>query len=91
MNKFLILFFSLFLFGCGPSLVTTGAKTVIGQNQDEKSFGQSWDDAAIKLGIKEKYFSYDEKRGHYKQWYKRISLLTPKSEQSKNQRINKTK
>jgi osmotically-inducible protein OsmY len=59
MNKFLILFFSLFLFGCGPSLVTTGAKTVIGQNQDEKSFGQSWDDAAIKLGIKEKYFSYD--------------------------------
>ena len=59
MNKFLILFFSLLLFGCGPSLVTTGAKTVVGQNQDEKSFGQSWDDAAIKLGIKEKYFSYD--------------------------------
>jgi osmotically-inducible protein OsmY len=32
---------------------------VIGQNQDEKSFGESWDDASIKLGIKEKYFSYD--------------------------------
>ena len=59
MNKFLLLFLSLFLFGCGPSLVTTGAKTVIGQNQDEKSFGESWDDVSIKLGIKEKYFSYD--------------------------------
>jgi osmotically-inducible protein OsmY len=59
MNKFLLLLLSLFLFGCGPSLVTTGAKTVIGQNQDEKSFGESWDDVSIKLGIKEKYFSYD--------------------------------
>ena len=59
MNKFLLLFLSLFLFSCGPSLVTTGAKTVIGQNQDEKSFGESWDDVSIKLGIKEKYFSYD--------------------------------
>ena len=59
MNRFLLLFLSLFLFGCGSSLVTTGAKTVIGQNQDEKSFGESWDDASIKLGIKEKYFSYD--------------------------------
>ena len=29
------------------------------ENEDEKTFGESWDDATIKLGIKEKYFSYD--------------------------------
>ncbi len=59
MNKFILLILSFFLFGCGPSLIATGAKTVVGQTQDEKTFGESWDDATIKLGIKEKYFSYD--------------------------------
>ena len=59
MNKFFLLILSLFLMSCGPSLVTTGAKTVIGETQDEKTFGESWDDATIKLGIKESYFSYD--------------------------------
>jgi osmotically-inducible protein OsmY len=59
MNKFFLLILSLFLISCGPSLVTTGAKTIIGETQDEKSFGESWDDATIKLGIKESYFSYD--------------------------------
>ena len=59
MNKIILLILSFFMFGCGPSLITTGAKTVVGQTQDEKTFGESWDDATIKLGIKEKYFSYD--------------------------------
>jgi len=59
MNKILLLILSLCLIGCGPSLVTTGAKTMIGETQDEKTLGESWDDATIKLGIKEKYFSYD--------------------------------
>ena len=59
MNKIFLLILSLCLIGCGPSLVTTGAKTVIGETQDEKTFGESWDDATIKLGIKESYFAYD--------------------------------
>ena len=59
MFKTLIILFSIFLIGCGPSLISTGAKTVIKENEDEKTFGESWDDATIKLGIKEKYFSYD--------------------------------
>jgi len=59
MTKTILLILSLLLVGCGPSLVTTGAKTVIGETQDEKTLSESWDDATIKLGIKEKYFSYD--------------------------------
>ena len=59
MNKFLILLLSFFLIGCGTTFVTTGAKTAVEQENDGKSFGESWDDATIKLGIKEKYFSYD--------------------------------
>ena len=57
-NKLFILL-SLILIGCGPTLVTTGAKTIIKENEDEKTLSESWDDATIKLGIKEKYFSYD--------------------------------
>ena len=59
MIKLILLFLSLFLISCGPTLVTTGAKSVIGETQDEKTFRESWDDATIKLSIKEKYFSYD--------------------------------
>tara|TARA_B100000963_G_scaffold40394_1_gene30024 strand:- start:3875 stop:4438 length:564 start_codon:yes stop_codon:yes gene_type:complete len=59
MIKKLIILLSVFFIGCGPSLISTGAKTVIKENEDEKTFGESWDDATIKLGIKEKYFSYD--------------------------------
>ena len=59
MFKRLIILISLLFIGCGPSLISTGAKTVIKENEDEKTFSESWDDATIKLGIKEKYFSYD--------------------------------
>ena len=59
MIKNFIVLLSIFFIGCGPSLVSTGAKTVIKENEDEKTFSESWDDATIKLGIKEKYFSYD--------------------------------
>ena len=57
-KKFTILL-SIFFIGCGPTLITSGAKTLIKENEDEKTFSESWDDATIKLGIKEKYFSYD--------------------------------
>ena len=59
MFKTLIILISVLFIGCGPSLISTGAKTVIKENEDEKTFSESWDDATIKLGIKEKYFSYD--------------------------------
>ena len=59
MTKKFIILLSVFFIGCGPSLVSTGAKTVIKENEDEKTFRESWDDATIKLKIKEKYFSYD--------------------------------
>ena len=59
MNKLVILLLSFFIIGCGQTLVTTGAKTAVGQQQDDKTLRESWDDATIKLGIKEKYFSYD--------------------------------
>ena len=59
MLKNFIILLSIILIGCGPSLITTGAKTVIKENEDEKTLSESWDDATIKLGIKEKYFSYD--------------------------------
>tara|TARA_B100001027_G_C16226993_1_gene312674 strand:+ start:93 stop:656 length:564 start_codon:yes stop_codon:yes gene_type:complete len=59
MFKYLITLLSIFFIGCGPTLISTGAKTIIKENEDEKTFGESWDDATIKLGIKEKYFSYD--------------------------------
>jgi len=59
MNKIFLLCLSSLLIGCGASLVSSGAKTVVGQTQDDKTFGESWDDATIKLGIKEKYFSFD--------------------------------
>ena len=35
-----------------------GVFEIIKENEDEKTFSESWDDATIKLGIKEKYFSY---------------------------------
>ena len=57
-KKFIVLLSALFI-GCGPTLISTGAKTIIKENEDEKTFSESWDDATIKLGIKEKYFSYD--------------------------------
>ena len=57
-KKFIVILSVLFI-GCGPTLISTGAKTVIKENEDEKTFSESWDDATIKLGIKEKYFSYD--------------------------------
>ena len=59
MNKIAILFLSFFIIGCGPSLVTTGAKTAVEQQTDNKTMRESWDDATIKLGIKEKYFALD--------------------------------
>ena len=52
MTKHLIILLSVFFIGCGPSLISSGAKTVIKENEDEKTFSESWDDAAIKLGIK---------------------------------------
>ena len=59
MNKFVILFLSFLFIGCGPTLVTTGTKTAVEQKNDNKTLRESWDDSTIKLGIKEKYFSYD--------------------------------
>ena len=59
MNKLLVLFLSLLIIGCGPTLVTTGAKTAVEQQSDDKTIRESWDDATIKLGIKEKYFALD--------------------------------
>ena len=59
MNKLIILLFSFLLLSCGPTLVTTGAKTAVEQQQDDKTLRESWDDASIKLGIKEKYFALD--------------------------------
>ena len=53
MFKRLIILISVLFIGCGPSLISTGAKTVIKENEDEKTFSESWDDATIKLGIKE--------------------------------------
>lgn len=41
------------------SVVTSGTTAAVGQANDNKSLKESWDDATIKLGIKEKYFSYD--------------------------------
>ena len=59
MNKLALLLLSLLIISCGPTLVATGTKTAVEQQQDEKTLSESWDDATIKLGIKEKYFSYD--------------------------------
>ena len=59
MNRLLILLLSFLVISCGPTLVGTGAKTAVEQQQDDKTLRESWDDATIKLGIKEKYFSYD--------------------------------
>ena len=61
MNKFLSMLLTFFmLMGCSPTTVfTSGAKTAVKTNQDDKTLGESWDDATIKLGIKEKYFSFD--------------------------------
>ena len=59
MNKFVILFLSFLIMGCGPTLVSTGAKTAVEQQTDNKTMRESWDDATIKLGIKEKYFALD--------------------------------
>ena len=59
MIKYLVVLLSVLLIGCGPTLISSGAKTLIKENEDEKTFSESWDDATIKLGIKEKYFSYD--------------------------------
>tara|TARA_E500000178_G_scaffold98792_1_gene98157 strand:+ start:224 stop:787 length:564 start_codon:yes stop_codon:yes gene_type:complete len=59
MNKFLIIFFTFFIFGCSSPLLTNGAKTVVQQQQDEKTLRESWDDTTIKLKIKESYFDYD--------------------------------
>ena len=59
MNKLVIIVLSFLTISCGPTIVTTGAKTAVGQQSDDKTMRESWDDATIKLGIKEKYFSYD--------------------------------
>ena len=59
MDKLIILLLSFSVISCGPTLVTTGAKTAVEQQSDDKTMRESWDDATIKLGIKEKYFSYD--------------------------------
>ena len=47
-KKFIVLLSALFI-GCGPTLISTGAKTIIKENEDEKTFSESWDDATIKL------------------------------------------
>ena len=59
MNKLIIIFLSFFIISCGPTLVSTGAKTAVEQQTDNKTMRESWDDATIKLGIKEKYFALD--------------------------------
>ena len=59
MNKLVILLLSILIIGCGQTLVTTGAKTAVGQQQDDKTLRESWDDTTIKLAIKESYFDYD--------------------------------
>ena len=59
MNKLVVLILSFLIISCGSTLVTTGAKTAVEQQSDDKTMRESWDDATIKLGIKEKYFSYD--------------------------------
>ena len=59
MIRLTIIILSLSLLGCSPSIITTGTSTAVGQANDGKSLGESWDDTTIKLGIKEKYFSYD--------------------------------
>ena len=59
MNKLVILLLSFLIISCGPTLVATGAKKAVEQQSDDKTMRESWDDATIKLGIKEKYFSYD--------------------------------
>jgi len=59
MNKLLVLLLSFLIISCGPTLIATGAKTAVEQQSDNKTMRESWDDATIKLGIKEKYFSYD--------------------------------
>ena len=60
MSKLVILLFlSFFVISCGATLVSSGAKTAVEQQNNDKTLRESWDDATIKLGIKEKYFSYD--------------------------------
>jgi osmotically-inducible protein OsmY len=59
MIKIILAIFSLTLLSCSPTILTKGTSAVVGQSNDGKSLGESWDDTAIKLGIKEKYFSYD--------------------------------
>ena len=59
MIKRLFLFFSLFALSCTPTTIVTSGTTAVEQANDEKSLRESWDDTTIKLGIKEKYFSYD--------------------------------
>ena len=59
MNKFLVIFFTFFIFSCSSPLLTNGAKTAVGQQQDDKTLRESWDDTTIKLKIKESYFDYD--------------------------------
>ena len=59
MNKFLVIFFTFFVFSCSSPLLTNGAKTAVQQQQDDKTLRESWDDTTIKLKIKESYFDYD--------------------------------
>lgn len=59
MIKIILAIFSLTLLSCSPTILTKGTSAVVGQSNDGKSLGESWDDTTIKLGIKEKYFSYD--------------------------------
>ena len=59
MIKIILAIFSLTLLSCSPTILTKGTSAVVGQTNDGKSLGESWDDTTIKLGIKEKYFSYD--------------------------------
>lgn len=60
MNKLVILLFlSFFVISCGSTLVTSGAKNAVEQQNNDKTLRESWDDATIKLRIKERYFSYD--------------------------------
>jgi osmotically-inducible protein OsmY len=59
MNKLCILILFFLITSCGSPLVTSGAKTAIQQQQDDKTIRESWDDTTIKLRIKESYFDYD--------------------------------
>ena len=59
MIKIILSILYLIFLSCSPTIITKGTSTAVGQANDGKSLSESCDDTTIKLGIKEKYFSYD--------------------------------